>query len=109
MVINTTISTPSGNARRFTLASSAPFGALACRLLALPSSILTHCGSANSGLGFGAADLSPGQASRLAAVLPSPLKWSAEDPGPYVLRRSGRIDARQGTVLADGLADCVLR
>jgi len=56
-----------------------------------------------------AANLSVGQASRLVAVLPSPLKWSAEDPGPYVLRRSGRIDARQGTVRADGLADCVLR
>jgi monofunctional biosynthetic peptidoglycan transglycosylase len=56
-----------------------------------------------------AEDLSAAQASRLVAVLPSPLKWSAEDPGPYVLRRTGRIDARQGTVRADGLADCVLR
>jgi monofunctional biosynthetic peptidoglycan transglycosylase len=56
-----------------------------------------------------AAELTPGEASRLAAVLPSPLKWSALDPGPYVLRRSGRIDASQGTVRADGLADCVLR
>ena len=64
--------------------------------------------AARRDFGVGAADLSPGQASRLAAVLPSPLKWSAEDPGPYVLRRSGRIDARQGTVRADGLADCVL-
>jgi monofunctional biosynthetic peptidoglycan transglycosylase len=54
-----------------------------------------------------AADLSAAQASRLAAVLPSPLKWSAEDPGPYVLRRTGRIAARQGTVAEDGLADCV--
>jgi monofunctional biosynthetic peptidoglycan transglycosylase len=52
--------------------------------------------------------LTPAQASRLAAVLPSPLKWSAEDPGPYVRRRSGRIDARQGTVRQDGLAACVL-
>jgi monofunctional glycosyltransferase len=52
--------------------------------------------------------LTPAQASRLAAVLPSPLKWSAADPGPYVRRRSGRIDARQGTVRQDGLAACVL-
>lgn len=52
--------------------------------------------------------LTPAQASRLAAVLPSPLKWSAADPGPYVRRRTGRIDARQGTVRQDGLAECVL-
>jgi len=56
-----------------------------------------------------AADLTAAEASRLAAVLPSPLKWSAEDPGPYVLRRTGRIAARQGTVAEDGLADCVRR
>jgi monofunctional biosynthetic peptidoglycan transglycosylase len=56
-----------------------------------------------------AADLSAAQASRLAAVLPSPLKWSAEDPGPYVRRRTGRITARQDTVRNDRLADCVLR
>ena len=52
--------------------------------------------------------LTPAEASRLAAVLPSPLKWSVEDPGPYVRRRSGRIDARQATVRQDGLAACVL-
>jgi monofunctional biosynthetic peptidoglycan transglycosylase len=65
--------------------------------------------AARRDFGVSAGGLAPDQASRLAAVLPSPLKWSAEDPGPYVLRRSGRIDARQGTVRADGLADCVLR
>jgi monofunctional biosynthetic peptidoglycan transglycosylase len=64
--------------------------------------------AARRDFGVSAADLDPGQAARLAAVLPSPLKWSAEDPGPYVLRRSDNIEARQGTVLADGLADCVL-
>jgi monofunctional biosynthetic peptidoglycan transglycosylase len=53
-------------------------------------------------------ELTPAEASRLAAVLPSPLKWSAEDPGPYVRRRSGRIDASQDTVRHDGLAACVL-
>jgi monofunctional biosynthetic peptidoglycan transglycosylase len=52
--------------------------------------------------------LGTAQAARLAAVLPSPLKWSARDPGPYVRRRTGRIAARQGTVRQDGLADCVL-
>ena len=56
-----------------------------------------------------AADLTPAQADRLAAILPSPLKWKAEDPGPYVRRRTGRIGARSGTVARDGLAACVLR
>jgi monofunctional biosynthetic peptidoglycan transglycosylase len=55
----------------------------------------------------GADRLTPEQASRLAAILPSPLKWKAADPGPYVRRRTGRIDARSGTVARDGLATCV--
>ncbi|MEO8927451.1 MAG: monofunctional biosynthetic peptidoglycan transglycosylase [Caulobacteraceae bacterium] len=55
-----------------------------------------------------ASGLTAAQASRLAAILPSPLKWKAQDPGPYVRRRTGRIDARSGTVRRDGLAACVL-
>jgi monofunctional biosynthetic peptidoglycan transglycosylase len=53
--------------------------------------------------------LTPAQASRLAAILPSPLKWKAADPGPYVRKRTGRIDARAGAVARDGLAECVSR
>ncbi|HEX7761858.1 MAG TPA: monofunctional biosynthetic peptidoglycan transglycosylase [Caulobacteraceae bacterium] len=56
----------------------------------------------------GAQSLSPAEASRLAAILPNPLKWNAGDPGPYVRRRTGRIDARSGAVGRDGLAACVL-
>jgi len=56
----------------------------------------------------GADRLTPEQASRLAAILPSPLKWKAADPGPFVRKRTGRIDARSGTVARDGLAACVL-
>ena len=52
--------------------------------------------------------LSPAQADRLAAILPSPLKWKAAHPGPYVVRRTGRIGAKAGTVVRDGLDDCVL-
>ena len=52
--------------------------------------------------------LNAAEASRLAAVLPNPLKWSAADPGAYVRRRTGKIDARSGTVGRGGLADCVL-
>jgi monofunctional biosynthetic peptidoglycan transglycosylase len=56
----------------------------------------------------GADRLTPVLASRLAAILPSPLKWKAVDPGAYVRRRTGRIDARSGTVARDGLAACVV-
>jgi monofunctional glycosyltransferase len=54
-----------------------------------------------------AAKLSQSQASRLAAILPSPLKWKAVAPGPYVRKRSGRINAASGTVRRDGLDDCI--
>jgi monofunctional biosynthetic peptidoglycan transglycosylase len=57
----------------------------------------------------GADALAPAQASRLAAVLPSPLAWSADDPGPYVRARTRQIDARQETVERSRLADCVGR
>lgn len=39
-----------------------------------------------------AAKLSRGQAARLAAVLPSPRKWKAANPGPYVIRRTAHIE-----------------
>jgi len=55
-----------------------------------------------------AAALNPAQAARLIAILPSPLKWQAVDPGPYVRRRSGRIDVREGRVRRDGGADCAV-
>jgi len=52
--------------------------------------------------------LTPDQAARLAAVLPSPLKWKAVRPGRYVARRSARIGARAAVVRNDDLAACVL-
>ena len=55
-----------------------------------------------------ASRLSPAQADRIVAILPSPLKWSAAHPGAYVRKRTGRIGARSGTVARGGLADCVL-
>jgi monofunctional biosynthetic peptidoglycan transglycosylase len=57
--------------------------------------------------GVGADRLSGAQAARLAAILPSPLKWQAAKPGPYVRKRSRRIGAASGTVRRDGLAACV--
>jgi monofunctional biosynthetic peptidoglycan transglycosylase len=64
--------------------------------------------AARQNFGVGADRLTPAQAARLAAILPSPLKWRAAKPGPYVKRRSGRIGAAAGTVRRDGLADCIL-
>jgi monofunctional biosynthetic peptidoglycan transglycosylase len=55
-----------------------------------------------------ASALTVAEAGRLAAILPDPLKWKAARPGPYVRRRTGRIEARSQTVQRGGLADCVL-
>ena len=58
--------------------------------------------------GKSAADLTPREAARLAAILPSPRRYNAASPGPYVRRRASRVQAAMGTVRNDGLADCVL-
>jgi monofunctional biosynthetic peptidoglycan transglycosylase len=55
-----------------------------------------------------ASALTVAEAGRLAAILPDPLKWKAVRAGPYVRRRTGRIEARSQTVERGGLADCVL-
>ena len=54
-----------------------------------------------------ARNLTVTQAARLAAILPSPLKWKAGKLGFYVVRRSRRIGAATGTVRCDGLDGCV--
>ena len=51
--------------------------------------------------------LSPAEAARLAAILPSPLKWKAVHPGRYVARRSRKIGARAVVVREDDLAACI--
>jgi monofunctional biosynthetic peptidoglycan transglycosylase len=53
-------------------------------------------------------ELTPRQASLLAAILPSPNKWSAAKPGPYVRRRAASIEARMYGIHAQGLDKCVL-
>jgi monofunctional biosynthetic peptidoglycan transglycosylase len=58
--------------------------------------------------GKGAQDLTAREAARLAAILPSPRRYSASAPGPYVRRRTARVQAAMGTVRNDGLARCVL-
>ncbi len=57
--------------------------------------------------GVSAADLTPLQAARMAAVLPSPRRYDAASPGPYVRRRTRAIQGAARVVRNDGLADCV--
>jgi monofunctional biosynthetic peptidoglycan transglycosylase len=64
--------------------------------------------AAQARFGVSAADLTPLQAARLAAVLPSPNRWRADNPGPYVRRRAASIVERARVVQNEGLADCVL-
>ena len=57
--------------------------------------------------GVDADKLTPAQASRLAAILPSPLKWRVIKPGKYVAKRTQKIGKASGAVRRDGLADCL--
>jgi monofunctional biosynthetic peptidoglycan transglycosylase len=59
--------------------------------------------------GKSAKTLTASEAARLAAVLPSPNKWRADKPGPYVRRRAAMIERRMGVVRGDGLDACVLK
>ena len=54
-------------------------------------------------------NLTAREAARLAAILPSPRRYRAADPGPYVRRRASRIQAARGTVREQGLDACVDR
>lgn len=56
-----------------------------------------------------AKDLSLGEASRLAAILPSPQKWRVNRPGPYVARRSSRIAGGGRVVIDNNLYSCVYK
>ncbi len=57
--------------------------------------------------GKSARKLSPGEAAKLMAILPSPRKWKASGSGPYVARRASRIRAAMGTVRTQGLNACL--
>ncbi|MES2834963.1 MAG: monofunctional biosynthetic peptidoglycan transglycosylase [Pseudomonadota bacterium] len=59
--------------------------------------------------GKSAEDLTAREAARMAAILPSPRRYKASAPGPYVRRRASRVQAAMGTVRNDGLARCVTR
>jgi monofunctional biosynthetic peptidoglycan transglycosylase len=64
--------------------------------------------AARARFGVSAADLTPLQAARLAAVLPSPNRWRADSPGPYVRRRAASIVERAQVVRNNHMASCVL-
>ena len=55
-----------------------------------------------------ARDLNSSEAARLAAVLPSPNKWSIDRPGPYVRARAASIEARMWVLYDQKLDSCVL-
>ena len=56
-----------------------------------------------------AENLTAREAARLAAILPSPRRYKAASPGPYVRRRASRIQAAMGTVREAGLDACIDR
>ena len=64
--------------------------------------------AARGRFGKRAADLTKQEAALLAAVLPSPNKWRAVNPGPYVRGRAAIIRKRMEVVRNDGLDQCVL-
>ena len=53
-----------------------------------------------------AADLSPTQAARLAAILPSPKKRSAAQPSDFVRKRAAQIRDGAATIGKDGRSAC---
>lgn len=64
--------------------------------------------AARGHFGKSARDLGPAEAARLAAILPSPRKWSPTRPGRHVARRAAAIQKGAGDVRARGLDACVL-
>ncbi|QIQ86927.1 monofunctional biosynthetic peptidoglycan transglycosylase [Erythrobacter sp.] len=57
--------------------------------------------------GHSAARLSPDEASRMAAALPSPKKREVRNPTGWLARHGNSIERRIGIVKRDGLAACV--
>ncbi len=62
--------------------------------------------AAQSNFGVGADALTPTQAARIAAILPSPRNRSVTDPSVRTRRRAAKILDGAATIRADGRADC---
>lgn len=58
--------------------------------------------------GKSAENLGRAEAARLVAVLPSPRRYNASSPGPYVRRRTARIQANAAQVRVRGLNQCAI-
>lgn len=56
-----------------------------------------------------AKNLTPIEAARLAAILPSPQKWRVVKPGPYVFRRANSIVRGARVVRDAGLDNCIYK
>ena len=65
--------------------------------------------AAQANFGKSAWQLTPGEAARLATVLPNPKEYRAEPPSPYVERQSATILARMDEVKRDNLDACVIQ
>jgi len=59
--------------------------------------------------GVPAAALTPQQASRIAAILPQPIKRDAAAPGRYVKRYARKIERRARVVRNEGIDSCLRR
>ena len=59
--------------------------------------------------GVSAGQLSPQQASRIAAILPQPIKRDAAAPGRFVKRYARRIERRARVVRNEGIDSCLRR
>ncbi|MFC3612600.1 monofunctional biosynthetic peptidoglycan transglycosylase [Lutimaribacter marinistellae] len=62
--------------------------------------------AAQKAFGVSAAELTPTQAARLAAVLPNPKERSAANPSNFVRKRAASIMDGAATIRADGRAAC---
>ncbi|MEY8842008.1 monofunctional biosynthetic peptidoglycan transglycosylase [Cribrihabitans sp. XS_ASV171] len=62
--------------------------------------------AARKAFGVSAAELTPTQAARLAAVLPNPRERSAANPTPALRKRAAAIMDGAATIRADGRAAC---
>ena len=65
--------------------------------------------AAQTNFGKAASELDALQAARLATILPSPRRYRADEPGPFVIRQSRIIVERMDDVRRDGLDSCVFQ
>ena len=62
--------------------------------------------AAQQNFGVSAENMTPTQAARIAAILPSPRNRSVTDPSVFTRRRAASILEGAATIRADGRADC---